>query len=89
MNEQLPIKFFWPLTEQMELDLEYGPTHLHYRAKGIAGTSSMPIKGSIYEYKSTGATFQPKTMGNPTSITSLSFISDFRAAFPKRFLRWY
>ena len=52
-QEQDEIKFFWPLTEQMELDLDYGPTHLHFRAQGIAGTSSMPILGSIYEFTST------------------------------------
>jgi hypothetical protein len=40
---QLEIEYFFPLTEQIPLDLEYGPTHLHFRAQGIAGTSSMPI----------------------------------------------
>ncbi len=65
MNEQLPIKFFWPLTEQVELDLEYGPTHLHYRAQGIAGTSSMPILGSIYEFTKT-----------PTWTTSVNIDAD-------------
>ena len=47
---QQEIKFFWPLTEQMELDLDYGPTHIHYRAKGIAGTSSLPILGTVHEF---------------------------------------
>ena len=42
---------FQPLTEQLELDLEYGPTHIHYRAQGIADTISMRILGSIHEYK--------------------------------------
>jgi len=42
---------FQPLTEQIELDLEYGPTHLHYRSPGITGTISMRILGSIHEYK--------------------------------------
>jgi len=51
--QQTEIKFFWPLTEQIPLDLEYGPTHLYYRAQGIAGTSSTPILGSIYEFIST------------------------------------
>jgi hypothetical protein len=50
---QLEIQYFFPLTEQIPLDLEYGPTHLHFRAKGIAGTSSIPILGSIHQYKST------------------------------------
>jgi hypothetical protein len=58
-SRQVEIPFFWPLTEQMELDLEYGPTHLHYRAQGIAGVSSMPIQGSIYEY--TTVTMAPNT----------------------------
>ena len=57
MIHQTEIQFFWPLTEQIPLDLEYGPTHLYYRAQGIAGTHSMPIAGSIYEYKgATGTT---------------------------------
>jgi hypothetical protein len=47
---QTEIEFFWPLTEQIPLDLDYGPTHLYYRAQGIAGVHSMPIQGSIYEY---------------------------------------
>jgi len=50
---QLEIQYFFPLTEQIPLDLEYGPTHLHYRAQGIAGTSSTPILGSTYEFTST------------------------------------
>jgi hypothetical protein len=47
---QTEIQFFWPLTEQILLDLEYGPTHLHFRAKGIAGVNSMPILGTIHEF---------------------------------------
>ena len=44
--QQTEIKFFWPLTEQTELDLDYGwPTHLHHKARGL---------GSIYEF-TTGA----------------------------------
>jgi len=50
---QLEIEYFFPLTEQIPLDLDYGPTHLHFRAQGIAGTSSMPILGSTYEFTST------------------------------------
>jgi hypothetical protein len=50
-SSQSEIKFFWPLTEQIELDLDYGPTHLYYRAKGIAGTHPMQILGTIYEWK--------------------------------------
>jgi hypothetical protein len=48
---QLEIQYFFPLTEQIPLDLEYGPTHLHFRAKGIAGVHSLPILGSIHQYK--------------------------------------
>jgi hypothetical protein len=48
--KQLELEMFFPLTEQMPLDLDYGPTHLYYRAKGIAGTHSMPILGSIHEF---------------------------------------
>ena len=52
-SQQTEIKFFWPLTEQLELNLDYGPTHLHFRAKGIAGVHSLPIRGSIHEFKPT------------------------------------
>jgi len=48
--KQLELEMFFPLTEQIPLDLDYGPTHLYFRAKGVAGTSSMPIRGSIYEF---------------------------------------
>jgi hypothetical protein len=49
-SNQLEIEYFFPLTEQIPLDLEYGPTHLHYRAQGIAGAYGMPILGSTYEF---------------------------------------
>ena len=55
-NSQVEIDFFWPLTEHIPLDLDYGPTHLYFRAKGIAGVSSMPIKGSIHEFTTVGTT---------------------------------
>ncbi len=51
MKDQIELEFIEPLTIQLELDLEYGPTHMFFRAKGIAGVHSMPIKGSIYEFK--------------------------------------
>lgn len=51
IGTQTEIGFFWPLTEQMELDLDYGPTHLYYRAKRIAGISSLPILGTVHEFK--------------------------------------
>ena len=55
--KQLELEMFFPLTEQIPLDLDYGPTHLHFRAKGVAGTHSMPILGSVHEFtKSTGIT---------------------------------
>jgi hypothetical protein len=49
---QLEIQYFFPLTEQIPLDLEYGPTHLYFRAQGIAGVHSLPIRGSIHEFGS-------------------------------------
>jgi hypothetical protein len=52
-SQQTEIKFFWPLTEQLELNLDYGPTQLYFRAKGIAGVHSLPIRGSIHEFKPT------------------------------------
>jgi hypothetical protein len=62
---QTEIQFFWPLTEQIPLDLEYGPTHLHYQAQGIAGVHSMPILGSTYEFTKT-----------PTWTTSINIDSN-------------
>ena len=62
--KQTEIEFFFPLTEQIPLDLDYGPTHLHFRAKGIAGVSSMPIKGSIHEFTT--------TISNTTWSTNIS-----------------
>jgi hypothetical protein len=56
-NIQKDIVWFWPLTEQLGLDLDYGPTHLHHRAKGVAGVSSMPIQGSIYEFTTVPSTW--------------------------------
>lgn len=62
---QAEIEFFFPLTEQIPLDLDYGPTHLHYRAKGIAGVTSMPIQGSVYEFTTVSTTIS-NTVNTPT-----------------------
>ena len=48
--KQLELEMFFPLTEQIPLDLDYGLTHLHFRTKGVVGTHSMPIQGSVYEF---------------------------------------
>ena len=48
--KQLELEMFFPLTEQIPLDLDYGPTHIYYRAKGIAGVHGMPILGTKYEF---------------------------------------
>ena len=67
--KQREIEFFWPLTEQIPLDLDYGPTHLYYRAKVIAGVHSRPILGSIYEFKdgATWSTNTPQLTVHPTN----------------------
>ena len=65
--KQIEIPFFWPLTEQIPLDLEYGPTHLHYRAKGIAGVHSIPIGGSIHEFTTVATNIAPTLSVNPTN----------------------
>jgi hypothetical protein len=65
---QRNIVWFWPLTEQIPLDLEYGPTHLHYRAQGIAGVHSMPIQGSIHEFTTVAvAPITPSITITPTN----------------------
>jgi hypothetical protein len=66
---QTQIEFFWPLTEQMELDLDYGPTHIHYRAKGIAGTSSLPILGTVHEFVN-----YPTTWGTSINIDTNNIV---------------
>lgn len=66
LMRQLEIQYFWPLTEQMELDLDYAPTHLHYRAQGVAGVHSMPIAGSVYEF-----TTVPTTIGLHVDLDQL------------------
>ena len=91
-SKQAEFKFFWPLTEQIELDLDYGPTHLHYRAKGIAGVHSMPIGGSVYEFTTvsttTGTTIGPSltvSAINSTGELSIGGISVGLQTTPK----WY
>ena len=69
-SQQTEIQFFFPLTEQIPLDLDYGPTHLHFRAKGIAGTSSMPILGSIHEFTPITWTTSINVDTNNITITS-------------------
>jgi hypothetical protein len=69
---QKEIQFFWPLTEQIPLDLDYGPTHLYYSAQGIAGTSSIPILGSIYEFRPTITSYTTSINIDQTNITIIS-----------------
>ena len=57
--QQTEIKFFWPLTEQTELDLDYGwPTHLHHKARGL---------GSIYEFTTGALPITPSITIQPTN----------------------
>lgn len=49
--KQQEIEFFWPLTEQIRLDLDYSQCHPHeyyIRAKGIAGTHGPYPTGMQY-----------------------------------------
>ena len=69
-SQQTEIKFFFPLTEQLELNLDYGPTHIHYRAQGIAGVHSLPILGSIHEFTTTTWTTSINLDTNNITITS-------------------
>jgi hypothetical protein len=49
--KQQEIQFFWPLTEQIKLDLDYSQCHTHeyyVRAKGIAGTHGPYPTGMQY-----------------------------------------
>jgi hypothetical protein len=62
---QQEIKFFFPLTEQIPLDLDYSPCSAHeyyIRAKGIAGTHG-PFP--------TGMVFVSDTPGTVTINTSV------------------
>ena len=69
--KQLEIEMFFPLTEQIPLDLEYGPTHLHYRAKGIAGTHSMPIRGTKHEFTIVPTTYATQQFHIDVQSTTL------------------
>lgn len=78
--KQIEIEFFYPLTEQIPLDLDYGPTHLHYRAKGIAGVHSMPIKGTIHEFTTVATSISPQpqltiTPNNPVGTLSIGGVN--------------
>lgn len=46
---QIPIKFFYPLTEQIELDLDYTPCHNHeyQKRKEKLANSVLSYDGSI------------------------------------------
>ena len=46
---QIPIKFFYPLTEQIELDLDYTPCHNHeyQKRKEKLTNSVLSYEGSI------------------------------------------
>jgi len=70
--QQTEIKFFWPLTEQIPLDLDYGPTHLYYSAEGIPGVHAIPIVGSIYEFTPTITSYTTSINIDQTNITIIS-----------------
>jgi hypothetical protein len=46
---QQEIKFFWPLTEQVELDLDYAPTRITYPFEGshTIGLYCLPTNSTI------------------------------------------
>jgi hypothetical protein len=49
--KQLQIEFFWPLTEQIPLDLDFSqcsPHQYYLRAKGVAGTEGPFPTGMLY-----------------------------------------
>jgi hypothetical protein len=51
IGTQTEIKFFWPLTEQVDLDLDFSqcsPHEYYLRAKGIAGREGPFATGMIY-----------------------------------------
>ena len=55
--KQQEIQFFWPLTEQIKLDLDYSQCHPHeyyVRAKGIAGTHGPYPTGMQFTTVATG-----------------------------------
>jgi hypothetical protein len=58
-SEQTEIKFFWPLTEQLEFDLDYGPIHIH------------SIQSPVYQFTYTNPTWttgiDPTLSINPTN----------------------
>ena len=85
---QSEIQFFFPLTEQIELDLDYGPTHLHYRAKGIAGVHSMPIQGTTYEFTTVATNIAPQLTITPNNSVGEIHIGNIRVGLEKK-PSWY
>lgn len=82
---QTEIQFFWPLTEQIPLDLDYGPTHLHFRAKGVAGTYDMLIQGSVYDFTTVPSTL---TIAAPTLKIDVQSTTIQSKTKPPLYRRW-
>ena len=57
--QQLEIAYFFPLTEQISLDLDYTPCSPYQywtRAKGIAGTHGPYPTGTVYKFADSNIT---------------------------------
>ena len=57
--KQTEIQFFFPLTEQIELDLDYGPTQIH----------SITFQGTTYEFSNTTWTTVSTNISPQLTIT--------------------
>ena len=59
--QQLEIKYFFPFTEQIDLDLDFSqcsPHQYYYRAKGIAGLHGPVATGMLYKAAIAPNTFE-------------------------------
>ena len=76
---QQEIQFFWPLTEQIPLDLDFSecPPHQYYvRAQGIAGVEGPFNTGTVY-------VTSPPTWSSTLSINAESVV------FAEMKMPWY
>lgn len=75
---QQDIQFFWPLTEQIKLDLDYTPCEKYNKeklAKSIAGVNVTATNG---QYVITGSN------GTPIWTTSTTFSSPALIIYPEK-----
>jgi hypothetical protein len=91
MMQQLEIEYFFPLTEQILLDLDFSqcsPHQYYYRAQGIAGLHGPVATGMVYKIADDGTNTTWSTQLNGWDIGTKQEPSKLRKFLMKYLVGW-